>query len=920
MESEVLNVLLDHVMICSVTTVSHIPRSVRPLLAHVLSIEFQKACTSVWGFVRLFIFAKVVLYVPSNHSNRRRRCVISSVLLDRLHMWSLSNGVNSLWSLLQDDLKVSKPAKPASSDEFSKHRALFWAREGRYSNALQALNSVGVAGHDDEGAFQDLLKRHPHSSCPTESSANHTSFVVDESMVLSCLHAFPKGTSPGASKLRAQHLLDAVAGSTAPAARECLASLTRFMNHLLSGRAPSCLAPWLCGAPLTALLKKGGGVRPIAVGEVLRRLASRLCCLVVRPSLPSVFLPYGQVGVGIQGGLEGAIHITRHFISAHSDDDSFALLKVDMKNAFNECDRSAFFTRVSDDFPEISAWVKWCYSQPAELRFGNRRLLASSGVQQGDPLGPLLFSLVILQFIDAVNLRDYVDLNLWYLDDGTLVGKQSSLSTLLSHFSTRGPEFGLHLNLSKCELFWPSGDSFPNFPTDIKRVKNLELLGSPLWGDDAFFSEFISSCSEKVAASQEKLSLIDDPQVELHLLRSCLSSCKVIHLLRTVPFTILKPLLYQFDHNLRSCLGRIMQCSLSDASWQQASLPFRLGGLGLRESTYSAFPAFLGSCNGVRELASIILSIDINQLSFPNEKDAATFLSDFFDNHSLFTASQRDLQATLDQHLFDNLFKTFCIRDQARLTALSHPSGTSSGWLKAIPRVSLGLAIPGPEFVVGLRIWLGVSLFPLSPLCTCLSTIDNFGDHLLGCSQGPMRIRRHDALVNIVYNALAQDHPGVLKEQRASYDDGLRPGDVFHPDYQHGRPAYFDISVRSTTQPSFVSSSASCAGVAAAAGEVAKDEKHLAAVEKVGSDFIPLVVETFGVWTQFALKTLYTIADRTTPRSGVPRKVARRNLLQQLLVQLWTNNSRMILRYWALQDLGDDDTPFSHNNSFPCSL
>jgi len=73
-----------------------------------------------------------------------------------------------------------------------------------------------------------------------------------------------------------------------------------------------------------------------------------------------------------------------------------------------------------------------------------------------------------------------------------------------------------------------------------------------------------------------------------------------------------------------------MQCSLSDASWQQESLLFRLGGLGLCESTYSAFLAFLGSCNGVRELASIILWIDINQLSFPNEKDAATFLSVFF--------------------------------------------------------------------------------------------------------------------------------------------------------------------------------------------------------------------------------------------------------------------------------------------------
>ena len=67
--------------------------------------------------------------------------------------------------------------------------------------------------------------------------------------------------------------------------------------------------------------------------------------------------------------------------------------------------------------------------------------------------------------------------------------------------------------------------------------------------------------------------------------------------------------------------------------------------------------------------------------------------------------------------------------------------------------------------------------------------------------------------------------------------------DIFHPDFQHGRSAYFDVSVRSTIQPACISSSASCAGVAAAAGEVAKDEKYLAAVEKTSSDFVPLVVE-----------------------------------------------------------------------------
>ena len=49
--------------------------------------------------------------------------------------------------------------------------------------------------------------------------------------------------------------------------------------------------------------------------------------------------------------------------------------------------------------------------------------------------------------------------------------------------------------------------------------------------------------------------------------------------------------------------------------------------------------------------------------------------------------------------------------------------------------------------------------------------------------------------------------------------------------------------------------------MAAAAGEVANDVKHLA---KVGGDFIPLVVESFGVWTPFALSFLNSIADCTT--------------------------------------------------------
>jgi len=124
-----------------------------------------------------------------------------------------------------------------------------------------------------------------------------------------------------------------------------------------------------------------------------------------------------------------------------------------------------------------------------------------------------------------------------------------------------------------------------------------------------------------------------------------------------------------------------------------------------------------------------------------------------------------------------------------------------------------------------------------------------------------------------------------------------RLGDIYHPDFTLGHPAYFDLSVRCTTQPSFISSAASRAGVAAAACEEAKDNHYLEIVSDHGGEFIPLVCESFGVWTLFALSTLFTIADWTTIKSGVSKKLARK---QHLSVTLWKYNAKMILRYYAL--------------------
>ena len=98
-------------------------------------------------------------------------------------------------------------------------------------------------------------------------------------LVLKGLNFFPKGWSPGGFQLQTQHSLDTAFGFTAPAAQDCLHQLTCLVNLLLLCKAPCCIAPWLCGAPVTTLHKINRRVRPIAVFETIRHLVSHICCL-----------------------------------------------------------------------------------------------------------------------------------------------------------------------------------------------------------------------------------------------------------------------------------------------------------------------------------------------------------------------------------------------------------------------------------------------------------------------------------------------------------------------------------------------------------------------------------------------------------------------------------------------------------------
>ena len=147
---------------------------------------------------------------------------------------------------------------------------------------------------------------------------------------------------------------------------------------------------------LMALNKKSGGIRPIAVGVTLRRLASKCANTHGAARMAPLFGPR-QLGVGIRKGCEAAIQSARRYLQSLAPDH--IMVKLDFANAFNSLHRSDMLLSIRDRLPELYAFCLSSYAQPSFLFFGSHVILSQEGPQQGDLLKPLLsVPLCILSF------------------------------------------------------------------------------------------------------------------------------------------------------------------------------------------------------------------------------------------------------------------------------------------------------------------------------------------------------------------------------------------------------------------------------------------------------------------------------------------------------------------------------------------
>ena len=205
---------------------------------------------------------------------------------------------------------------------------------------------------------------------------------------------------------------------------------------------------------------------------------------------------------------------------------------ADFENAFNTVDREAFLREVRHHMAGLARWAEWCYSKPSNLFFEGMVIKSQVGVQQGDPIGPLLFALALQPVITQLGNIQGLDLAFSFLDDLVLAGDEAAVAEGIKQLQVSAGNLGLSLNKSKCELVPAAqgGEDINWGLFDNTMKKNLdggfELLGAPI-GKAEYCQSLTTKWAVKVQSSLDAIGELPDPQVALALLRSCASIGKM---------------------------------------------------------------------------------------------------------------------------------------------------------------------------------------------------------------------------------------------------------------------------------------------------------------------------------------------------------------------------------------------------------
>lgn len=876
----------------NIPVLHHIPKHLRRRYHDCLATCFTEAARGrPLAIAKLLCFSKAILANPVKHQRQKSKVKLKELLHERLILWD--SDWKAQWNLVLTSSVRPRSTRPTVDhlQEMNNSRSKEYAKNGRFAAALKALLSKGLLP-TDPAVYEQLLQKHPQGICNLPPIGDRPSepFQADFSQIAAIIRSFPCGSSGGGSGLRANHLYEAISISPFDENNSCLQALTSFINLLLSGRAPQRLSPFIAGAVLVALGKKDNGVRPIAIGEVLRRICSKFCTRSSRLLQKEYFEPL-QLGVGTRGGCESIVHSVNSLIKSRGQDQDIVMVLVDLTNAFNNADRAEFLEQTYIHNRSSYAWYRYCYETPSNLYFGDHLIHSSVGSQQGDPGGPQLFSLALHPLLLKIAAQcPSLALNVWFLDDGVLVGKKEDLLKALSILTTEGPARGIFLNPGKCKFWWPSMDhekwtSLLPFAAPV-HDSGVELLGGAV-GDDEFCRRILRERVMKIEAGCSQLKELGHSQIAYQILRHCAGFSKIGYALRIFEPDVIRPILQEFDAIIEDCLFAIIGANLQEHQRVQVQLPIDKGGLAIPSAVDRSPVAYLCTVKQAESMSRRLLG-DNFQKNLKIEEHLLWINDQLPVDSRIEEAAletilkpQAMICRSLDDRKFGNLFDSSSLRAKARLNSLCMPF--SGNFLNATPNSMWNLTFSNEEFSSLVRYRLGINVFDASSFpaeCPrCFQRQDASGDHCVICRKGTLH-GRHNAIVSTLQHLAQQGALAPQKEPPYLINNSeARPADVYIPVWTGGQPVAIDVSVTSPLADSYILKASKEVGAAASIRADVKRGKYSAVCAEHGMQFTPFVLETFGGFDKDAIEIISKLSRAIASRCSLaPGEVKMRAL------------------------------------------
>ena len=750
------------------------------------------------------ILPSLLLQKPFANSKTKANIL---VLQERLKKWNEGKIDEILRECMQIQNKLTATKHRNSNSEDIARIFAKLMLQGKVNAALRYLSE-----HSDEGVLPatektiaELKKKHPDPSPiqdevlfkgPIDSFPVHYFDNIDEQTIKKAAR-MTKGAA-GPSQLDAEQFRRILCTNSfkteGKLLREQIACLARSI-------ASTIIDPELLEAYVACRLiplNKNPGVRPIGIGEILRRIIGKSIGWVLSSDIQEAGGSL-QASTGLKGGAEAAIHLMRDIFNENETD---GVILVDASNAFNSMNRQVALHNIRYICLPFSIALINTYRIPSRLFVsGGKEMSSQEGTTQGDNLAMSFYGLGINPLLKSLKDKVGKVKQVWLADDATGAGKLKHLRTWWDLLIKDGNQLGYFVNESKSWLIIKDpanvelaqqlfANTSINITTDGKRH-----LGAAI-GSESFKEKYIKDKVDNWCKELRKLSEIakSQPQVafaayihgEQH---------RFSYFLRTLAGIdkYLQPL---DDIITNTFIPTLLGSNISDQERDLFALPIKQGGMGIEKLVSKAEDDFTASKIMTAPLVAI-MALQSEELPTDDEVAGAKKVVNIRKVAQI-KSNADAVRNTLPQ-------QTNRIVEETSLPG-------ASNWLSAMPLADQGLTLNKCEFRDALALRFNRQLKGLPSQCPCGQQFNI--NHAMNCKRGGFVSMRHNDIRDFEANLLSkvcndvEIEPQLQPLTGENLSGGSNGGDQARLDvrargfWRRGQNSFIDVRVTNTNAES----------------------------------------------------------------------------------------------------------------------